>query len=225
MYLRPAYEFPHTMPGRRPIPAARNTARARTTSRRASVSTGPGVISSPADLDAYAWPDPANDDYYKPLNEAAEVPCPGMGLVSGVGGIFTRTWMLLGFEQFCFALAEQPELVAEIFQRVGSIQCEVLRRVVKQDRVVAVWYGDDLAYTESTMVSPAGVPEISLSLDGGAGGHRPRSGPAVHFPLRRQALGRHPRPDRRGRQRFASDRAEGDGYQSRSRPGTATSWR
>ena len=77
-----------------------------------------------------------------------------MGLVSGVGGIFTRAWMLMGFEQFSYALAEQPELIAEMFQRIGSIQCDVLRRVIKQDRIVAVWYGDDLAYTESLMVSP-----------------------------------------------------------------------
>jgi len=77
-----------------------------------------------------------------------------MGLVSGVGGVFTRTWMLLGLEQFCFALAEDPDLVAEIFRRVGSIQCAVLRRIIKEHKTVAVWYGDDLAYADSTIVSP-----------------------------------------------------------------------
>jgi uroporphyrinogen decarboxylase len=153
MYLRPAYEFPHTMP------ETTNTGRpqygeSKDREAKSVSSTGPGVISRPQDLDAYAWPDPANDDYYEPLKEAATCLAPGMGLVSGVGGIFTRAWMLLGLEQFCFALAEQPDLVAEIFRRVGSIQCETLRRVVKLDRVVAVWCGDDLAYTESTMVSP-----------------------------------------------------------------------
>ena len=153
MYLRPAYEFPHTMP------AATNTGRPRYGEKEehdaSSISmTGPGVISRLEDLDAYPWPDPANDDYYKPLREAARLLPEGMGLVSGVGGIFTRTWMLMGFEQFCFALAEQPELVAKIFQRVGSIQCEVLRRVVKEERLVAIWCGDDLAYSDSTMVSP-----------------------------------------------------------------------
>ena len=153
MYLRPAYEFPHTMP------ETTNTGRpqygeSKDREAKSVSSTGPGVISRPEDLDAYAWPDPANDDYYEPLKEAATCLAPGMGLVSGVGGIFTRAWMLLGLEQFCFALAEQPDLVAEIFRRVGSIQCETLRRVVKLERVVAVWCGDDLAYTESTMVSP-----------------------------------------------------------------------
>ena len=82
------------------------------------------------------------------------MPSAGMGLVSGVGGIFTRTWMLLGFERFCFALAEQPDLIAEMFQRVGAIQMRGSAQGGEGGRVVAIWYGDDLAYTESTMVSP-----------------------------------------------------------------------
>ena len=63
--------------------------------------------------------------------------------------------MLMGLERFCLALVENPELVAEIFQRVGSIQCEVLRKIVKMDKVIAIWYGDDLGYTESLIVSPS----------------------------------------------------------------------
>ena len=153
IYLRPAYEFPHTMPemtnsGRQRYGEGENH------EAKSMSLTGPGVIAGPDDLDAYPWPDPSNDAYYEPLKEAAACLPPGMGLVSGVGGIFTRTWMLLGFERFCFALAEQPDLIAEIFQRVGAIQVAALRRVVKEDRVVAIWCGDDLAYSESTMVSP-----------------------------------------------------------------------
>ena len=153
IYLRPAYEFPHTMP------STTNTGRPQYGDPKedeaniASLS-GPGVIATAKDLDAYPWPDPDNDDYYKPLAEAAACLPQGMGLVSGVGGIFTRTWMLFGLQQFCFALAEQPDLVAEIFQRVGSIQCAVLRRILKEHKTVAIWYGDDLAYADSTIVSP-----------------------------------------------------------------------
>jgi uroporphyrinogen decarboxylase len=153
IYLRPDYEFPHTIPETTTTGRPQYGEIAESEAASASLS-GPGVISGPQDLDAYPWPDPESDDYYKPLRDAVACLPPGMGLVSGVGGIFTRTWMLLGLEQFCFALAEQPDLIAEIFQRVGAIQCAVLRKLLKEDRIVAVWYGDDLAYTESTMVSP-----------------------------------------------------------------------
>jgi uroporphyrinogen decarboxylase len=150
--LRPGYEFPHTMP---------DTTTTGTPSYDAggdghhSVSVmGPGVIRSREDLDSYSWPDPKDEAYYVPLQEAADALPQGMGLVSGVGGIFTRSWMLLGLERFCCALVEDPALVTEVFKRVGEIQCEVLRRVVTMPRVVAIWYGDDLAYTESTLVAP-----------------------------------------------------------------------
>ncbi|MCX7803736.1 MAG: nucleoside 2-deoxyribosyltransferase [Planctomycetota bacterium] len=151
--LRPAYEFPHTMPsttttgtpgyggGMEDAPASVSLAH-------------PGVIGDFPDLDRYPWPEPATDAYYAPLREAAACLPEGMGIISGVGGIFTRTWMLLGFEEFCLALSERPGLVVEIFDRVGTIQCAALRRVVACEKVVAVWYGDDLAYSGSTLVSP-----------------------------------------------------------------------
>jgi uroporphyrinogen decarboxylase len=153
MYLRPAYEFPHTMPAMTTTGAPRFDDREAPEEKSVSLAT-PGVIAGPNDLDTYPWPDPSQEALYEPLREAAACLPAGMGLVSGVGGIFTRTWMLLGFERFCFALTEQPDLVAELFRRVGAIQCAALRKVVKADRLVAVWCGDDLAYAESTIVSP-----------------------------------------------------------------------
>jgi len=154
IYLRPAYEFPDTMPGSMTTGVPRYGEAYAPEAK--SVSTlGPGVIANFADLDAYPWPDPATDVFYAPLAEAADCMPEGMGLVSGVGGIFTRTWLLLGFERFCMALSEEPDLVAEIFRRVGEIQIKALKRVITSRRLIAVWCGDDLAYTESLMVSPA----------------------------------------------------------------------
>lgn len=152
LYLRPAYEFPHTMPSSTTTgtPGAGGEEQ-----KQGSISlSGPGVIAGFDDLEKYPWPDPQSDAYMKPLVEAANCLPEGMGIVSGVGGIFTRTWMLFGLENFCIALSEQPELVAEVFRRVGTIQCAMLRRVVKMNKVFAAWYGDDLAYTESSIVSP-----------------------------------------------------------------------
>jgi uroporphyrinogen decarboxylase len=153
IYLRPDYEFPHT------IPKTTNTGRPQydlveEDEPKSHTLSGPGFVSKMADLEAYPWPAPACEDYYSPLRKVAALLPPKMGLVTGVGGIFTRAWMMMGFEQFCLALSEDPELIAELFQRIGKIQCEVLRRLVKEKSIVAIWCGDDLAYTESLMVSP-----------------------------------------------------------------------
>ena len=41
---------------------------------------------------------------------AVEALPPGMGIITGVGGIFTRTWMLMGYEHFSLSLADNPEV-------------------------------------------------------------------------------------------------------------------
>ena len=113
-----------------------------------------GPIRTMEGLEQFPWPDPDTVDY-APLDELAGLLPEGMGIITGVGGVFTRMWMLLGFERMSLAIFEEPELLAAVFERVGRIQCEVLRRLVKKPRVFAVWYGDDLAYTEALIVSPS----------------------------------------------------------------------
>jgi uroporphyrinogen decarboxylase len=153
IYLRPAYEFPGTMQGNVTTGQPKYD-QALDYAEKSIPMTESGVIGTIADLDAYTWPDPACDAYYQPLTEAARCLPSGMGLISGVGGIFTRVWMLLGFERFCLALSEEPELIAALFRRVAAIQIAVLKRVIRQPGLIAVWYGDDLAYTKALMVSP-----------------------------------------------------------------------
>ncbi len=105
------------------------------------------------EYEAYPWPDPATIDYSN-LEACRRALYPGMKIISGVGGIFTRVWRIMGFDTFCYALADQPNLVAELFRRVGETQLAVFRRIVDMDGIGAMWYGDDLAYYSGTMVSP-----------------------------------------------------------------------
>lgn len=101
----------------------------------------------------YPWPDPDKIDYTN-LDRAAQLLPEGMNLVAGVGGIFTRSWMLMGFENLCTALADDPGHVGQVFEAIGAIQTEVARRLVRKQRVFALWYSDDFAYAESPMVRP-----------------------------------------------------------------------
>lgn len=111
------------------------------------------LVSNWTEYETYPWPDPETIDYSN-LVECAQHLYPGMRIISGVGGIFTRVWRIMGFEPFCYALGEQPDLVEALFQRVGDIQLEVFRRIVEMDQIGAMWYGDDLAYTSGTIVHP-----------------------------------------------------------------------
>jgi uroporphyrinogen decarboxylase len=111
------------------------------------------LVSNWDEYERYSWPDPSTIDY---SNLAACARClhPGMKIISGVGGIFTRVWRIMGFETFCFALVDQPDLVAALFKRVGETQLEVFRRITEMEEIGAMWVGDDLAYLTGTMVPP-----------------------------------------------------------------------
>ena len=111
------------------------------------------LISNWEEYETYPWPDPETIDYSN-LVECARHLYPGMQIISGVGGIFTRVWRIMGFEPFCYALGEDPELVEAMFRRVGETQLEVFRRIVEMDQIGAMWYGDDLAYGSGTIVHP-----------------------------------------------------------------------
>jgi uroporphyrinogen decarboxylase len=111
------------------------------------------LVSNWAEYERYPWPDPQTIDCGN-LAACAAALYPGMKIISGVGGIFTRVWRIMGFETFCYALVDRPDLVAELFRRVGETQLTVFRRIVEMDGIGAMWYGDDLAYYSGTMVSP-----------------------------------------------------------------------
>jgi len=151
IYLRPAYEYTG-VPGLVAVGTG-IAAEASAAQEAESVSSmHQGVIRQLADLEDYPWPDPATVDCAALARAVQYLPAV-MGIISGVGGIFTRCWLLMGFEAFSYALADRPELIGALFNRIGAIQCAVLRRVVKMEKVFAIWYGDDLAYTEGLMIS------------------------------------------------------------------------
>ena len=110
-------------------------------------------IDSWEEFEAYPWPDPDTIDYSS-LREAADALPDGMMIISGVGGIFTRVWRIMGYEKFSLAFVDQPDLIAAIFKRVAETQLAVFERIVELDHIGAMWYGDDMAFTEGLMVSP-----------------------------------------------------------------------
>jgi uroporphyrinogen decarboxylase len=150
LYLRPNYEYAGA-PGAVAVGTTMFSSADAETETMSTTRAGP--VQKHSDLDNYPWPDPETIDY-STLVAASQCLPQGMGIISGVGGIFTRCWMILGYEHFCLSLADDPDLVAEVFRRVATIQCAVLRRVVKMPEVFAIWYGDDLAYTEGLLASP-----------------------------------------------------------------------
>ena len=78
-----------------------------------------------------------------------------MKISVNLGGIFENASWLMGLEPFSYALADQPDLVEAICQRVGDLTVAAAAHAVSIDNVGMVFLGDDLGFASGTLVSPA----------------------------------------------------------------------
>ena len=112
-----------------------------------------GMISDLEDFRCFPWPT-ADELDYTPLEE---IPMFLPGVVKVIvqpGRLFQGVWAFMGFEEFCYALNDQPGLVERMFDRLGGIQLELVRKALQHECVGAVWLGDDLAHNSGLMVAP-----------------------------------------------------------------------
>jgi uroporphyrinogen decarboxylase len=114
-----------------------------------------GVITNMEEFERYVFPSYENGISMAAFEQAGELLPPGMKVIGQYGDIFTWVWTLMGFETFSMALFDQPELVERMFDKLGGLIYSMFERMVEYDCVGALWYSDDIAYTESLMVSPA----------------------------------------------------------------------
>lgn len=124
---------------------------------------GKGLISSLADLNNVPWPSSSEADYDMVKEARRHLP-DGMGLICSVGGLWEYVWQMMGFERLCMALADEPELVDAVFQRVREIVTGVFDNLMDFDGIGAIWFCDDIAYTGGLMISPHVVKRYVFSV-------------------------------------------------------------
>jgi len=78
-----------------------------------------------------------------------------MQIAVNLGGIFENSSWLMGLQSFSYALADQPDLVAAICERVGELTAAAAAHAISVDNVGMVFLGDDLGFATGTLVSPA----------------------------------------------------------------------
>lgn len=112
-----------------------------------------GTITSWEDFEHYPWPDPVRFD--TTLLEWASVNVPDdMCLVGWGTNIYEEASWLMSYQQLCYALYDQPDLVDAIFERVGSIFLAAAKAYAQFDRVKILFDGDDMGYRSGTLISP-----------------------------------------------------------------------
>jgi hypothetical protein len=83
-----------------------------------------GVISGPEEFDRFPWEEAAKLDFSKFYEIQPFLP-QGMKILACSGKVFTVTWMLMGFQNFCLSLYVQEELVSKVFRILSERNVEV----------------------------------------------------------------------------------------------------
>jgi len=127
--------------------------RARATQKTASLNDG-FVITDEKSFEEYKWPDPEDFDY-SPLDSLGKYMPDGMKLmVLGPCGVLENAIMLVGYENLCYMLIDEPDLVERIFTEVGTRLLKYYEIAAGHDAVGVVMVNDDWGFKTQTFLSP-----------------------------------------------------------------------
>lgn len=113
------------------------------------------LISDWETFEKYQWPDPEQADY-SALIKAKEYLPEGMKLmVMGPNGVLENVMAIVGYDNLCYLIHDEPALVEEVFNQVGSRLVEYYRRAAPLETVGFLCSNDDWGFNTQTFLSPA----------------------------------------------------------------------
>jgi uroporphyrinogen decarboxylase len=112
------------------------------------------MIADRKSFEAYPWPDPDGCDYRQLDVLQGDLPA-GMKLIAwGAGGVLENAMALLGFENLCLLLADDPELVRQTIDAVGSRFLRYYEICAAHPAVGALVSNDDWGFNSQLMLPP-----------------------------------------------------------------------
>lgn len=102
----------------------------------------------------YPWPEISACDF-SILAEAGKHLAPGVKFIPfSLDGILENTIGIMGYENLCLALYDDPELVEAVFQNVGRRIDQYFTECLKHPEVGAILCNDDWGFNTQTMIAP-----------------------------------------------------------------------
>ena len=112
------------------------------------------VIRSQKEFDSFQWPNPDEADYDLLSRLSEDLP-QGMKLIPyAPDGVLENVIRLMGFDELCYKLADNPSLVEKVFEQVGSRLIRYYKKAVQHECVGACLTNDDWGFNSSTLFSP-----------------------------------------------------------------------
>ena len=126
----------------------------RESKKTTSLNHSAGMTSRRA-FEEYKWPDPETADYTCLEKAAPHLP-EGMKLIPmGPGGVLENVTALIGYDEMCLMLHDDPALLQDIFNAVGERLLRYYELCVNYDTVGAIISNDDWGFNTQTFLSVA----------------------------------------------------------------------
>ncbi len=117
-----------------------------------------GMIMTREDFDTYPWP--SVDKVNTISNEyCAAISPPNIKTLVFVFGIFEDLKNLMGFEQMAIKSIEDPDLCDDILEKLTILEEAAIAKVAEHPQTGAIFYGEDMGFNTSTMLSPGWMRE------------------------------------------------------------------
>jgi len=109
-------------------------------------------------FDAYVWPNVDEFDFGA-LDVAEDLP-EGMKLmVMGPNGVLENVIRLMGYDNLCLMIYDDPELVSDVFENVGKRMVRYYELALQYKSVGLVMSNDDWGFNTQTMLMPSQMRE------------------------------------------------------------------
>ena len=113
------------------------------------------VIKGWEDFDKYPWPDTKHGDYSRLEKIAPLLPGKMKLMASAPGGLLEIVISIVGYDNLCLLIYDDPGLVKAIFDRIGGILVDYYEECAKYDTVGLLMVNDDWGFNTQTMLSVA----------------------------------------------------------------------
>lgn len=106
-------------------------------------------------FEAFSWPDPEHYDNSRITKIKPYLPDGMKLMVFALGGLLENTVELTGYENLCYMLYDEPELVKEITDHLGSRLLRYYIPAIQNENVGMICISDDWGFNTQTRLSPA----------------------------------------------------------------------
>lgn len=114
------------------------------------------IIKSRADFERHRFPQ-VEQINWSAFDRLCEMLPEGMGVCGQISGVLENLMWLMGHEGLAYALADDPELVQMLVERIGSALLRVTQLMLERPQVAAIQMGDDMGFNTGTFLSPAAL--------------------------------------------------------------------